>query len=364
MCRRWPGDAYTGHMNIQTPLSSVHIALSLLIAGMMLGGCTARHAGVSTSSAGHAMGVAYDSEGTDYSYPYPVEYFEFESQRSDVRMAYLDVAPEGKSQGRTVVLLHGKNFGAFSWKTTIESLSKAGYRVIAPDQIGFAKSSKPEGYQYSFQQLAANTRALLDSLGIDQSVIVGHSMGGMLATRYALLYPESTEKLLLVNPIGLEDYGAMIPARTPDEWFAGELKQTPEGIKAYQRKFYYDGAWSPEYEALTELASGMTRHEEFPIVAWTSALVYDMIVTQPVVHDFDRLQVPVRLVIGMRDRTAVGKPLASPEVQATMGDYTQLGKITQAAIPGAELIEFPSIGHCPQIEAFPLWEKALLEFVE
>ncbi len=329
----------------------------------MLGGCATASSG-DRSSGDHSAGVAYDSVGTGYEYPYPVEYFEFESQRSDVRMAYLDVAPEGVSRGRTVVLLHGKNFGAFSWESTIASLSEAGYRVIAPDQIGFAKSSKPAGYQYSFQQLAANTRALLDSLGIDRSVIVGHSMGGMLATRYALLYPEATEKLLLVNPIGLEDYSALLPARTIDEWYAGELKQSPEGIKAYQRKFYYDGAWSAEYEALTELASGMTQHEEFPVVAWTSALVYDMIVTQPVVHDFGRLRVPVRLVIGMRDKTAVGKPFADPGVQATMGDYTQLGKTTQRAIPGAELVEFPGIGHCPQIEAFGLWNEALLDFVE
>lgn len=315
-----------------------------------------------TASTPAPKGV-FDPEGTHYAYPYPVKFFAFESQRTAVRMAYLDVSPEGTSRGRTVVLLHGKNFGAFAWTSTITSLSKAGYRVIAPDQIGFAKSSKPAAYQYSFQQLAANTRALLASLGVDKTVIVGHSMGGMLATRYALLYPEATEKLLLVNPIGLEDYGALLPARTPDQWYAGELKQTPESIREYQRKFYYDGAWKPEYEALTELAAGMTQHPDFPVVAWASALTYDMIVTQPVVHDFGRLRVPVRLVIGVRDRTAVGRPFARADVQATMGDYTRLGKVTQQAIPGAELIEFPGIGHCPQIEAFPQWNKALLDFV-
>lgn len=307
--------------------------------------------------------IAFDAEGSSYDYPYPVEFYEFESQRTAVRMAYLDVSPVGVSRGETVVLLHGKNFGAFAWASTIESLSNDGYRVIAPDQIGFAKSSKPIGYQYSFQQLATNTRALLDSLGIHKSVIVGHSMGGMLATRYALLYPEATTKMLLVNPIGLEDYSALLPARTPDQWYESELKQTPEGIRAYQRTYYYDGVWKPEYEALTELAAGMTRHPDFATVAWTSALVYDMIVTQPVLHDFGRLSVPVRLVIGLRDKTAVGRPLAKPEVQKTMGDYTQLGKLTQKAIPGAELIELPGIGHCPPIEAFPQWNKALLEFL-
>tara|TARA_R110002072_G_scaffold42064_19_gene118512 strand:- start:98123 stop:99181 length:1059 start_codon:yes stop_codon:yes gene_type:complete len=340
------------------------LLLALLIVPYTLGGCASSQIrDTPAADSVHVQAGPFDPEGTGYEYPYPVEYYTFESQRQAVRMAYLDVAPEGPSQDKVVVLLHGKNFGAFSWASTIDSLSKAGYRVIAPDQIGFAKSSKPGAYQYSFAQLAANTRALLDSLGIGQSVIVGHSMGGMLATRYALLYPEATEKLLLVNPIGLEDYSALLPPRTPDQWYAGELKQTPEGIRAYQRKFYYDGDWKPEYEALTELASGMTQHPDFPVVAWASALAYDMIVNQPVVHDFGRLSVPVRLVIGMRDKTAVGRPLAKPEIQATMGDYTQLGKLTQQAIPGAQLIEFPGIGHCPQIEAFPLWNKALLDFL-
>ncbi len=344
------------------PLS---LLLALLIVPFMLGGCAFSQ--TSDTPTAHSMQVQpgpFDPEGTGYEYPYPVEYYAFESQRQAVKMAYLDVAPQGPSKDKVVVLLHGKNFGAFSWASTIDSLSKAGYRVIAPDQIGFAKSSKPGAYQYSFAQLAANTRALLASLGIDQSVIAGHSMGGMLATRYALLFPEATEKLLLVNPIGLEDYSALLPPRTPDQWYAGELNQTPEGIRAYQRKFYYDGDWKPEYEALTELASGMTQHPDFPVVAWASALAYDMIVNQPVVHDFGRLSVPVRLVIGMRDKTAVGRPLAKPEIQATMGDYTQLGKLTQKAIPGAQLIEFPGIGHCPQIEAFPLWNKALLDFLK
>ena len=80
-------------------------------------------------------------------------------------MAYMDVKPAAPNGG-TVVLLHGKNFCAATWQDTIGALSEAGYRVIAPDQIGFCKSTKPAHYQYSFQQLAGNTHALLASLGI------------------------------------------------------------------------------------------------------------------------------------------------------------------------------------------------------
>jgi pimeloyl-ACP methyl ester carboxylesterase len=262
-----------------------------------------------------------------------------------------------------VVLLHGKNFHAGTWANTIASLTKAGFRVVAPDQLGFGKSSKPERYQFSFAQLAANTRALLASLGIARSAVVGHSMGGMLAVRYALEYPDATERLVLVNPIGLEDYAALIPPRTVDDWYAQELAQTPEKVREYQRAAYYDGAWKPEYEEHTRLLAGWTRHPGWPRVAWDSALTYDMILSQPIAPHLAELRVRTRLIIGLRDRTALGRPLASPEVQRAMGDYTRLGKQARDRIPGADLVELPGVGHVPQVEAFPAFERALLEFL-
>jgi len=108
--------------------------------------------------------------------------------------------------GRTVALLHGKNFCAATWQGTIDVLAAAGYRVIAPDQIGFCKSSKPECYQYTFQQLARNTHALLASLGVKTATLIAHSTGGMIAVRYALMYPAETAQLVLVDPLGLEDW--------------------------------------------------------------------------------------------------------------------------------------------------------------
>jgi pimeloyl-ACP methyl ester carboxylesterase len=119
--------------------------------------------------------------------------FEFTSQRQSLHMAYMDVRPQ-KWNGRTTVLLHGKNYCAATWYRTIVALVAAGYRVIAPDQIGFCKSSKPERYQYTFQQLARNTHALLVLLGVTDSTLIAHSAGGMIAARYALMYPKETEK--------------------------------------------------------------------------------------------------------------------------------------------------------------------------
>ncbi len=303
----------------------------------------------------------YGPELEGFDYPAPVERFRFTSQRQPMQMAYLDLRPEHPN-GRTVVLLHGKNFCAATWEGTMRVLQSHGYRVIVPDQIGFCKSSKPAAYQYTFQQLAHNTRALLASLGIERFIVMGHSTGGMLATRIALMFPAQVEQLVMVNPIGLEDWQAEgVPSLTIDQWHAREQQVTAERIRNYQRNTYYVGEWRPEYERWVQMLAGMYRGPGRDIILWQSALLYDMIYTQPVVHDFGRLSVPTLLLIGERDSSAIGREFAPPAVKARLGDYPALARRAAAAIPGVQLVLFPELGHAPQMQDPDRFHRALLD---
>ena len=163
------------------------ILSTLLRCAALLAGLLVAPLAVAAPPAG---GPAYGPELQGFAYAFPVSTFRFSSQGQALEMDYIDVRP-AKPNGQTVVLLHGKNFCAGTWEGTIRTLSGAGYRVVAPDQIGFCKSSKPARYQFSFQQLAGNTRALLASLGLQRTIMLGHSTGGMLAIRYALMYPDA-----------------------------------------------------------------------------------------------------------------------------------------------------------------------------
>lgn len=311
-----------------------------------------------------AAAVAYGAELEGFDYPHPVQRFRFTSQRQSLQMAYMDVEParSAPKHGRTAVLLHGKNFCAATWQGTIATLSEAGYRVIAPDQIGFCKSSKPQRYQFSFQQLAHNTRELLASLGIERATVIGHSTGGMLAARYALMHPAQTEQLVLVAPIGLEDWQAEgVPWLSVDQWYERELKTSAEGIRRYERATYYAGQWKPEYERWVQMLAGLNNGPGKQIVAWNSALVYDMIYTQPVVHEFGEIDVPTLLIIGHKDTTAIGKDRAPPALKARLGNYAELGRKAAAAIPGATLVEFEQLGHAPQIQDPKAFHRALLD---
>lgn len=296
-----------------------------------------------------------------YEYPYPVKFFPLTIEGQDLRMAYMDVPPanSGTDHG-VVVLLHGKNFFGAYWKETIAVLSKAGYRVIVPDEIGFGKSAKPDVH-YSFQLLAENTRKLLDSLGIKEAAVVGHSMGGMLATRFALMYPDFTTRLVLEDPIGLEDYKEKTPYLSTEKLYQAQLAQTGEKLTKYVRAYF--ARPKPEYDEYAQVMAREMLSGEYPRLAWSAALTSQMIYEQPVCHEFALVRPQTLLVVGREDRTAPGKDRVAPEVAATLGNYPELGKRVAQEIPHCRLLELEDCGHIPHFEQPAKFHAALLDFL-
>ncbi|HMD30796.1 MAG TPA: alpha/beta hydrolase, partial [Candidatus Acidoferrales bacterium] len=250
-----------------------------------------------------ALGIALEG----YPYPWPVHFLPLTIEGQDVRMAYMDVPPENvpesaRASAPVVVLLHGKNFGGYYWAETARAVAGAGYRVVIPDQIGWGKSSKPE-IRYSFQLLAANTARLLDSLGVAKAALLGHSTGGMLAVRFTLMYPERVTRLILEDPIGLEDYRINIPAQTDETLYQAELANTDVAkIRAFYAR-YFAHPQPSVYEPLADVQIRVTRSGEYARWAKASALAYQMIYQQPVRYEYRLLAPPTLVIVGDRDRT-------------------------------------------------------------
>ncbi|MEJ2912806.1 alpha/beta fold hydrolase [Pseudoalteromonas sp. C12FD-1] len=303
------------------------------------------------SSEVNTESLSYDALLSSYQYDFKVNYFNIESQKQSLKMAYIYLKPT-KENMPTVTLMHGKNFNADYWSPTARYLQSLGFGVLIPDQIGFGKSSKPTNYQYSFAALAHHTHALMDSLNLQKSIVVGHSMGGMLASRFALMYPNTTSKLILLNPIGLENYLHYVKYKDTNFFYQNELNKTPEGVKKYQQKNYYDGKWNATYSALTDFITGQIQGPDKEQIAWVNAKTYDMIFTQPVITEFKNLAVPVKLIIGTRDRTGPGRNWKKDGVNYELGRYDKLGKHAAALIPDAQLFELDNLGHLPQVEDF------------
>lgn len=296
----------------------------------------------------------------DVQYPYPVKYFNLTIKSQQVKMAYMDVLP-AKPNGQSILLFHGKNFNGFYWKDVIPFLTEAGYRVIVPDQVGWGKSSKPN-IHYSFFMLANNNAWLLDSLHINNVVVLAHSMGGMLAARFCLMYPQRVTKLVLENPIGLEDYAAFVPYQTLEALNKKEAAATYETIKKYQQSYY--PVWKDEYEPYVKAQAEQLKDPNYPRIAFVNALTTQMIYEQPVVYLLDSIRTPTLLIIGQADRTVVGKDQLSEEQKKVYGNYPLLGRRAHEHIRNSKLVELPGVGHIPHVQAFAQFRESVLNFLQ
>jgi pimeloyl-ACP methyl ester carboxylesterase len=284
----------------------------------------------------------------DVPYPYPVRHLPLTLYGQDVRMAYMDVQPAGGSNGRTVVLLHGMNFYGEYWSNTIEVLRKEGFRVVVPDQVGFGRSTKAV-IPYNVSDMAANTKKLLDTLGIQKANIVGHSMGGMVATRFGLLYPDVIDKLVLYNQIGMTDAKLERPPASIDATYKGLLNQTYDAVYQGLAR-YFPGGMKPEYERYVKIQYGWTLSGNWPQAAMVRALAQQMVYEDPVVYDWPHIKVLTMELGGEKD--------------GATANWAQLAKKACDTIPKCELVILPGLGHVPHFEAPDVFYKALLKFLK
>lgn len=205
-------------------------------------------------------------------------------------MAYMDVPAAEPVNGRTVVLLHGMNFYGEYWAEAIDVLRKEGFRIVVPDQVGFGRSSKPI-IPYTLSDMAMNTRQLLESVGVQKAAVVGHSMGGMVATRFALLHPDATERLVLYNQIGLTDARLQRPPTPIDQVYEQLLGETYDQVYRGIARYFPSGVVPKDFEKYVRRQHGWTLSGNWPEAAMVRALVQQMVYEDPVVYDWAHIKV-------------------------------------------------------------------------
>jgi pimeloyl-ACP methyl ester carboxylesterase len=279
----------------------------------------------------------------DVPYPYAVAYLPLTLYGQDVRMAYMDVPPAGQPNGHTVVMLHGNNFAGVYFGGPIDALRKGGFRVIAPDQIGYGRSSKPI-IPYNFHDMARNTRLILQSLKIEKAMIVGHSMGAMLAARFATQYPDMTERLVLYNPIGLVDPRWDRPWQSTDEAYKQTLASTwPTVRAAIMRYVAHDtNAWNAEFEKYTRMRYAWTLSADWPRLAMVQTLLNQVQYLDPVVNDWEHIKAPT-LVFGGAEDSLPGSSAVFKQRMQFVAEHIPNGR--------GRLLLIPGLGHVPHLEA-------------
>jgi pimeloyl-ACP methyl ester carboxylesterase len=296
-----------------------------------------------------------------FPYPYPVNLMPLVNDGEQLRMAYMDVAP-AQPNGRTAVLLHGRNFPSSYWEPVIKKLADAGFRVIVPDQIGFGKSSKPAG-ELHFDTLARNTVALLDHLHIAKADIVAHSMGGMLAVRIARAYPDRVAHLVLTAPIGLEDYRQYEPPTPTEKMLENEDKLTAEDYRKQLQVNYAVKLPPEQMTPFIDARFNIKNSAEYP--RWLRAFVSSgvMIYREPVASEIPLVTQPTLFIMGADDHNAPGKANAPEALRGKMGQNAALAKSFAALMPDAHAEVIPNAGHLVFLEEPAKYDELLLGFL-
>ncbi|WP_342151372.1 alpha/beta hydrolase [Methylorubrum sp. SB2] len=298
-----------------------------------------------------------------FTYPYPVKFLPLTRDHEAQRLAYMDVAPTEGGNGRTVLLLHGRNFPSSYWEPVIRALAEGGYRVVVPDQLGFGKSSKPVK-PFTFDRMAAETMALADALGLQRFDIVAHSMGGMLAVRIARNFPQRVNALVLEAPIGLEDYRFTVPPVTDDLLLTREGELTADAYRKQLMTSYSLSLPASAIEPFVQIRERVKGSGEYP--RWLRSFVqsYQAIWGQPVVHEIPLVKAPTLFVMGANDRNAPGKAFAPPELRATMGDNTGHARALAARMPNGRAEVINNVGHLVHMEATSMFNGLMLDFLD
>lgn len=296
-----------------------------------------------------------------FAYPYPVQMLPVSNDGEQLRMAYMDVASQ-KPNGRTVVLLHGRNFPSSYWRPVIQTLTDAGYRVIVPDQVGFGKSSKPTG-ELHFDTLARNTITLMDHLGITKFDVVAHSLGGMLSVRIARAFPDRVDHLLLAAPIGLEDYRLYLPPTPTEKIIETEDKLTADGYRKQLETNYALKLPADQVTPFIDARFNIKGASDYP--RWLRAFVSSaqMIYREPVAHEIPLITQPTLFIMGADDHNAPGKPNAPEALRPRMGQNAELAKALAAKMTNAKAEVLPDAGHLVFLEAPARFNELMLDFL-
>lgn len=312
-------------------------------------------------AADNAQREPYGIDLEGFAYPYPVNLLPVVNDGEQLAMAYMDVAP-AQPNGRTVLLLHGRNFPSSYWAPVIKMLSAAGYRVVVPDQVGFGKSSKPSG-ELHFDTLARNTVALLDHLNLARVDIIAHSMGGMLGVRIARAYPDRVAHLVLTAPIGLEDYRLYVPPTPTEKIMENEDKLTADG---YRRQLQINYAIKLPPEQITPFIDArfnIKGSAEYPRWLRAFASSGQMIYREPVVHEIPLITQPTLFVMGADDHNAPGRPGAPEALRSQMGHNADLAKALTARMENARAEVIANTGHLVFLEAPDRYRDLVLDFI-
>jgi 4,5:9,10-diseco-3-hydroxy-5,9,17-trioxoandrosta-1(10),2-diene-4-oate hydrolase len=244
--------------------------------------------------------------------------------------------------GPAVVFLHGSGPGASGWsnfKRNLPYFVERGHRVIAPDTLGFGRSSQPDHLDYGLPFVTDALRRALAALGVERCAVVGNSHGGAVAIQLALDHPELVTRLVLMAPGGLEDretYMAMDGIRAMVKLVFGKEGPTRQGLRELLALQLHDPS----------LLTDELVDERWEVARAQPRRVLASLAVPNLAPELPRLRAPIFGLWGVGDRFC---PVS--------------GALTLARVPRARVLLLADCGHWVMVEHADLFNRACAEFL-
>jgi len=285
-------------------------------------------------------------EFKDIDYGYETRYL----QLSNIEIGYIDAG----SGEQTLILIHGLGSNAKGYVRVIPALSE-NYRVIALDLPGYGKSSKGY-YDYSMEFYADIVLRFMDELGLDQAVLVGHSMGGQIAMTAGLKYPRRISRLVLLSPAGFErfdDGEAAWMKKAMNPTFV--KKTTVDAIDKNLRWNFYE--YPEDARFMIDERIQVRSAADFENYCYAVSRNVFAMLDGPVWMKLGEISQPTLIIFGEND-------MLIPNRYLHAGFTRDIAAIGDREIPDSKLLMIPECGHFVQFEKADEVSGAVLEFLK
>lgn len=256
------------------------------------------------------------------------------------RIHYLD-----KGKGPVLVWLHGSGSGACghsNFKGNYPYFADNGYRNIVIDHLGYGYSDKPDNIEYPIELFVECVKQTLDQIGLSHYTLVGNSLGGAIALRFAADHPQSVEKLVLMAPGGLEnqpDYFLMPAMATMKEVFMSATPVTEERLR-----YFFEEAMVVDKKFI----DNQLVHERFELMKLQNPQVIKTMKVPNMAERLGEITCPALGFWGMQEKLM-------PE--------TGILKLAKG-MPNMRMILVPQAGHWVMIEHRDLFNRMTLDFLK
>lgn len=271
---------------------------------------------------------------------------------SQVQLAYT----EKGSGKKTLIFVHGLGSYLPVWKKNIDLLSEK-YNCVAVDLPGYGLSEKSDKFPYSMTFFAQVLAEFIKEKNYKNIYVIGHSMGGQISIRLALLHSNLLDGLILLAPAGLETFteqeSQMMQSFTkPEQIMATSESQIEKNLKNNFYQFPDDAQFM-----IVDRKNMMKEEEAFSAYCTAVSQAIMGMLNEPIADNLSQIELPTLLLFGEEDALIPNKLLHPTLSRAEMvEEFLEI-------LPNAEFKSIPEAGHLLQFEQSEKVNAAIIEFL-